>query len=130
MNHSDIPGHGYDASPTRRPGVPMERPPEDLSDLPSHVECQVSEVTILRHPGQRVLPPVYGSAQPPKALSGLLRRWAYRQPTHEAKHWLTLMAADRIDVLEHRLSGLRIPLMLITGVALGRWALQSIQRAE
>jgi len=51
-------------------------------------------------PGARI-PPVYGTAQPPRGLSGVLRDSAYQYPSHKARHWLILMLADRVDVLEH-----------------------------
>jgi hypothetical protein len=51
---------------------------------------------------RKLLPPVYGTAQPPKRLSGLLRRVAYRTGEHQARHWLLLRIADRLDVIESR----------------------------
>lgn len=47
------------------------------------------------------LTPVFGTAEPPSGLSGVLRRLAYRIPDHRASHWAALLIADRIDVLEH-----------------------------
>jgi hypothetical protein len=44
---------------------------------------------------------VYGTAQPPRGISGALRDFAYQSPPHKARHWLVLMLADRVDVLEH-----------------------------
>jgi hypothetical protein len=47
---------------------------------------------------------VFGTGQPPRGLSGLLRRAAYRVPEHRASRWALLVAGDRLDVLEHRLA--------------------------
>jgi len=44
------------------------------------------------------LTPVFGTAQPPAGLSGILRRMAYRVPEHRPRHWMPLMLADRVDV--------------------------------
>jgi hypothetical protein len=44
---------------------------------------------------------VYSTAAPPKGVSGWLRKRAYRHPDYHARRWLMLMAADRIDALEH-----------------------------
>jgi hypothetical protein len=56
----------------------------------------------LRRKGLDRLTPVYGTAQPPRGVSGLMRRLAYTRPEHEARHWALLLAADRVDVLEGR----------------------------
>ena len=50
--------------------------------------------------------PVVGSAQPPRGVSGMMRRSAYEIPEHYARHWMLLMAADRVDVMEDRLGGM------------------------
>ena len=48
--------------------------------------------------------PVFGTACPPKGLSGLIRRTAYRKYSEgRAAHWLLLIAADRVDAWESRL---------------------------
>jgi hypothetical protein len=52
------------------------------------------------------LTPVYSTALPPRGLSGLLRRIAYNIPESHARHWATLLLADRVDVLEHRVAKL------------------------
>jgi MYXO-CTERM domain-containing protein len=48
---------------------------------------------------------VFGTAQPPYGLSGALRRGAYAIPEHRARHWMLLMLADRVELVEHRLVG-------------------------
>jgi hypothetical protein len=63
---------------------------------------QPTAPTHLRRKGLHALTPVLGTAQPPRGLSGRLRWLAYRVPEHRARHWVLLMAADRVDVLEHR----------------------------
>jgi hypothetical protein len=64
------------------------------------------------------LTPVFGTAVPPRGLSGLVRRAAYKIPEHKGKRWMLLMLADRIDVQESRLR--RHPLiasaLLVTGL--------------
>jgi hypothetical protein len=88
-----------DRDPQRRPGVPPEAAP--LSSPHARTVVQ------LRQPGQPTgvtdaRTPVFGTAQPPRGLSGRLRRAAYRIPDHHARHWMLLMLADRVDVLESR----------------------------
>ncbi|MBV9945469.1 MAG: hypothetical protein JOZ69_01320 [Myxococcales bacterium] len=98
-----IPGAGIDASPDRRPGVPMEAdPPRPIGDPHwTYPERQADPGYIQRRKGLEQLTPVFGTKQPPRLLSGLLRRLAYQIPEHRPTHWLLLLVADRVDVLEH-----------------------------
>jgi hypothetical protein len=78
---TEIRDWGVDKSDTQRPGVPMERPAL-ARKAPSGIA-------------------VRSSALPPRGVSGLIRRAAYRYPEHKPRRWLLLMFADRVDVLEH-----------------------------
>jgi hypothetical protein len=56
------------------------------------------------------LTPVFGTAQPPRGLSGVIRKHAYAKYSEgQAAHWLLLMAGDRVNTLE---AGLRSLLTL------------------
>ncbi|GHG95098.1 hypothetical protein [Comamonas sp. JC664] len=104
-NVKDIPGYGVDADPRSRPGFPKEEFPEQLrGDAQGTPVRQQSDVTVFKH-GQpaRKMPPVFGTAQPPKGVSGALRRLAYKYPDHWTRHWMMLLMADRVDVAEHKL---------------------------
>lgn len=95
--------HGYDQAPENRPGVPMETEPRPDPDAPwTTPPRQESGEEHLKRVGRDDLTPVYGTAQPPAGVSGVMRRMAYRIPEHEARRWLLLLMADRVDVLEHR----------------------------
>lgn len=97
-----IAGYGIDADPSARPGVPKEQGPSPKEGARQPVQQDtIIGITGRRLPGQR-LTPVYGTAQPPRGFSGVLRRKAYAIPPHLKSHWMLLLAADRIDVLEHR----------------------------
>jgi hypothetical protein len=56
-------------------------------------------------PSRSRRPAVVGTAEPLSGLSGALRRFAYSIPEHEARHWMLLLAADRLDVVEHLVAG-------------------------
>jgi hypothetical protein len=43
------------------------------------------------------MPPVFGTAIPLKGVSGAIRKAAYNYPDHYLRHWMMLMAADRVD---------------------------------
>lgn len=95
-----------------RPGVPMERTPTLAPGAHEDIPRQKSRVKVFRHGRPKTMPPVYGTAQPPKGLSGLIRAFAYRYPDHLVRHWTTLIFADRVNFLEARLRKL-LPLGLL-----------------
>lgn len=96
-------GYGVDAGAAARPGVPRERRGGDgraRGELPP----PHPGASTLSRSGIRTPTPVFGTAVPARGLSGLLRRAAYGVPEHRPARWALLLAADRIDVLEHRLA--------------------------
>jgi hypothetical protein len=95
-------GAGIDAAPENRPGVPREVERRDSGAWWDRPEQQRPRDGASRD-GLRRATPVFGTAQPPAGLSGAVRRAAYRIPEHRAARWALLLAADRVDVLEHRL---------------------------
>jgi len=94
---------GVDASPERRPGIPMEiDPPQAAGNAHwAEPERQPDPGTILKRKGLEQLTPVFGNTIAPRGLSGLMRRAAYEIPEHHTSHWLMLLLADRIDAIEH-----------------------------
>lgn len=103
MPERPIPGAAADLEPSSRPGVPMETQAQPLAGARAPITPQHSDVPVFKHSGRKQMPPVYGTAQPPKGLSGLLRKTAYSYPDHQVRHWMVLLLADRVDVWEHRL---------------------------
>jgi hypothetical protein len=117
-----IPGWGVDLDPADRPAVPRERfaPGETGAhwDFPDRQPEQWDRERSIEH---AMLPPVFGTACPPKGLSGVVRRQAYaRYSEARAAHWLLLMAGDRIDAVESRVRSLftRRPDNLLTETGL------------
>lgn len=80
-----IPGWGVDRDPENRPGYPLEQ------------ERHVGFDTV------QGVPP-YTNTVPLKGLSGVLRRAAYRAPDWKPRKWMLLLMADRIDMVESRLT--------------------------
>lgn len=104
---STIQGWGADLDPSVRPGVPMDKAPYvGIETLYPDIEPQLSKVEILQSVEHQKRPPVYGTTCPPKGLSGVLRRLAFKSSEGQLAHWLTLLAADRIDMIEHDLADL------------------------
>lgn len=96
-----ISGWGSDLDPVVRPGVPRDKAPElGFETLYAGIERQPQTVRIHRSTEHGQMPPVFGTACPPKGLSGLLRDKAYTWSEGKVQHWLVLMLADRVDVVE------------------------------
>jgi hypothetical protein len=109
---------GVDAELSARPGVPMNAWPARAENAPERAPAEQGDSeTRARHLRREALDgptPVFGTAQPPHGVSGALRRGAYRIPEHRARHWLLLLLADRMDVVEDRVGGaLSAPIRLI-----------------
>lgn len=102
-----IHGWGVDLDPKDRPAVPKERfAPEETGAHWHFPERQLERWPRERSPEHAFLTPVFGTACPPKGLSGVIRRYAYKYSEGRLTHWLLLIGADRVDVLESRVTGL------------------------
>ena len=100
-----IPGWGVDSDPADRPSVPKLQFQEDLTgahwEFPDRQPEKWPRERSIEH---KFLTPVFGTAQPPKGLSGAIRRFSYaRYSEGRAAHWLLLMLADRVDAVEEHL---------------------------
>ena len=136
---------GVDLPPERRPGVPMDADPARAEGAHwQRPERQAGEERKLHRAGLDRPTPVFGTAQPPRGASGLLRRAAYEIPEHRARHWMVLMLADRVDVMEDRLGPVlaapldragmgavarqveRNPLVAVVGALAGAWLIRQV----
>jgi hypothetical protein len=99
-----IPGWGADLDPSDRPAVPRERFDPGLSgahwDFPERQPEKEPRERSIEH---AFLTPVFGTACPPRGLSGAIRRYAYTFSEARAAHWLLLLGADRVDAVEQHL---------------------------
>src|ERR687886_2990974 len=99
---SKIEGWGVDADPKNDPTYPMknrndgehagyawERPP-----------LQPIDVEVLHSNERPDITSVFGTSTPPSGLSGAIRRLAFRYSESSYGHWLPLMLADRVSVVE------------------------------
>jgi hypothetical protein len=100
-DRSNIQGWGADLDRKNRPAVPMERTPPRLDhvhwDAPEQQHSHVKVYHSIERPG---ITPVYGTTVPPSGLSGRLRGLAFKYSESDLRHWLILMAADRVNVGE------------------------------
>ncbi len=105
---SRIPGWGVDLDPNDRPGVPKMRFDPGATgahwDIPEQQQEKVPRERSIEH---ERLPPVFGTAQPLKGLSGAIRRYAYKRYSEaRVAHWLLLILGDRVDAVESQITSI------------------------
>jgi len=101
-DYKDITGWGIDADPKNDPTYPIkkrtneehkgytwERPPQ-----------QPATVEVLHSNERPNLTAVFGTPLPPSGLSGRIRRYAFKYSESSYMHWLPLILADRVNVVE------------------------------
>jgi hypothetical protein len=100
-----IVGWGADLDPANRPAVPMENfNPGGTGAHWDFPERQIPRYKREKSTEHKFLTPVFGTVCPPRGLSGLIRRYAYTLSEARAAHWTLLVLADRVDVIESRIS--------------------------
>lgn len=102
-----IPGWGVDLDLADRPSVPRVR--FDPAATGAHWEFPEQQPE--KWPRERsiehaMLTPVFGTSTPPRGVSGVVRKYAYRYSEGRAAHWLMLLAADRVDAFESHVASL------------------------
>jgi hypothetical protein len=102
VDTSTIPGWGVDADSENDPTYPMRDQSHDagLNRDWTRPPVQSPGVEILQSIEHVRQPAVIGSSTPPTGLSGMLRRSAFRWSESNWLHWLLLLGADRINVIE------------------------------
>jgi hypothetical protein len=101
-------GWGVDANPENDPTYPMrDRSREDKGGS-NWLRPPVQEpgVEILQSNEHIRRPAVVGTSTPPRGLSGAIRRLAFRWSESQWAHWLLLIFADRVNVVEGNLADL------------------------
>jgi hypothetical protein len=101
IDTSRIPGWGVDADADNDPTYPYRaRDKDDHSGEWDRPTQQGAEVEVLRSIEHKRLPAVFGTTVPPSGVSGVLRRAAFKYSESNWAHWLLLMGADRVNVVE------------------------------
>jgi hypothetical protein len=108
IDQSQVKGWGVDADPENDPTYPIknrnngehagyswERPPQ-----------QPVNVEILHSNERPNVSATFGTSTPPAGLSGWIRRAAFNYSESSYGHWLPLMLADRVGVVEGYLEDL------------------------
>ncbi len=98
----DIKGWGIDADPENEPTYPMKHYTGDDHKRSNweRPELQPESVEKLHSNERPTLSAAYGTTLPPSGLSGMIRRYAFKHSESRYRHWLPLILADRINVVE------------------------------
>jgi hypothetical protein len=97
-----IPGWGVDLDPLNRPSATRLQWQEDTGAHWEFPERQPEKWPRERSVEHKFLTPVFGTACPPRWVSGAIRRLSYRRYSEaQAAHWLLLILADRVDAIEN-----------------------------
>ncbi|MCE7063323.1 hypothetical protein [Dyadobacter sp. CY343] len=101
-DYSHIKGWGIDADPLDVPAYPMKRRTEnDNKGMIWERPAQQPALVEVLHSNERPsLSAVFGTPNPPAGLSGKIRRFAFRYSESMIRHWLLLLLADRVNVIE------------------------------
>jgi hypothetical protein len=101
-SNKNIIGWGVDADPDNNPTYPMKRNTGADHDRLNYDRAPQQPQTMeILHSNERPgITTVFGTSVPPSGLSGFLRRYAFRFSEGSAAHWLTLLIADRVNVVE------------------------------
>lgn len=104
----DIPGWGMDADPDNDPTYPMKHSNGADHQRLDYVKApqQRQKFEVFRSIERPNITRVFGTSTPPSGLSGVIRRYAYKFSEATATHWMTLILADRVDVIQGKLNDL------------------------
>jgi hypothetical protein len=100
--YSHIKGWGIDADPENEPTYPIKKWTGDDHKRLNYERppLQPETVEVLHSNERPTLSAAYGTTLPPSGLSGAIRRFAFRYSEGKWAHWLSLIFADRVDVME------------------------------
>ncbi len=102
QNPSQLPGWNIDNDPDNDPTYPMRtRTPDDHKgyswERPTQQPITIEVLHSIERPNVTA---VFGTSVPPSGLSGAIRRFAFKYSENSYLHWLPLLLADRVNVVE------------------------------
>jgi hypothetical protein len=108
-DYKNIPGWGTDADPENEPNYPIKKYTGDDHMRLNWERPPLQPVNMeVLHSNERPnVSAVFGATLPPSGLSGVIRRKAFKFSESEYGHWLNLLLADRINVIEGIIDDLR-----------------------
>jgi len=108
-DYKNIPGWGMDADPENEPTYPMKIYTGDDHNRINYErsEQQPETVEILMTIERPDITRVFGTSVPPSGLSGMIRRYAFQHSEDRYRHWIPLILADRINMVEGLISDIK-----------------------
>jgi hypothetical protein len=108
IDPTQVKGWGADANPKNDPTYPMKRRNDGEHEGYSweRPPQQQSDVEVLHSNERPNVSATFGTSTPPAGLSGVIRRFAFKYSESSYGHWLPLMLADRVGVVEGYLEDL------------------------
>ncbi len=101
VDTSSIVGWGVDANPQNDPTYPYrDRSADDHSGEWTRPAQQQTDIELLQSVEHKQTPAVFGTSSPPRYVSGAMRRLAFRWSESNWAHWMILMGADRVNMVE------------------------------
>jgi len=102
VDYSLIKGWGIDADPENDPTYPMKQrtDAEQTGYSWTRPPQQPQDVEVLHSIERPNVTATFGTSAPPQGLSGMIRRWAFKSSESSYAHWLPLILADRVNVIE------------------------------
>lgn len=105
-----INGWGIDANPDNDPSYPMKNRTDEEQkgynwERPTQQPIQMEILRSIERPN---ISAVFGTSTPPSGLSGQIRRFAFRYSESSWGHWVPLVIADRVDVIQGIVNDLKM----------------------
>lgn len=102
LERKDIKGWGVDADPKNDPTYPMKKRTNEEHEGYnwSRPTQQPINIEVLHSNERPNVTAVFGTSVPPSGLSGMIRRFAFRYGEGSFAHWIPLIVADRVNVVE------------------------------
>jgi hypothetical protein len=102
IDPTQVAGWGIDADPENDPAYPMKTHTADEHEgyswaRPAQQEESVEVLSSTERPN---LAAAFGTTIPPSGVSGMIRRAAFNFSENSYGHWLPLMLADRVQMVE------------------------------
>lgn len=101
-NKKNIKGWGIDADPKNDPTYPMKRRTNEEHEGYNWERPTQQKIDIeVLHSNERPnITAVFGTSVPPSGISGMIRRVAFKYGEGSYGHWLPLLLADKVNVVE------------------------------
>lgn len=100
IDPQDVNGWGVDADPRNDPTYPMRDRSGEPGSHWTHPKAQRTDIEVLQSVEYDRRPAVFGTSVGPSGLSGMVRRAAFGYSESDWRHWLMLLGADRINMVE------------------------------